>query len=92
MAREHSKKFASALLETPRKRPSTKSAPATERKQLALGDHVVVNDRAPRDYRGRDGFITELGPGKSEYRVEFDDGRQPTTGYLISSWLEAVTS
>ena len=26
--------------------------------------------------------MTELGPGKSEYRVEFEDGRQPTTGYL----------
>jgi hypothetical protein len=70
-----------------------KHSPASERRhQLVLGDHVVVNDRAPRNFRGRDGFITEVDPGKPEYRVEFDDGRQPTTGYLMAPWLEPVTS
>ena len=53
-----------------------------------FGDRVRANDRAPHEYRGRDGTITEIGPGEPEFRVEFDDGRQPTTGYLMSSWLD----
>ena len=53
-----------------------------------IGDGARANDRAPRDYVGRIGMITEFGPGESEFRVEFEDGRQPTTGYLRSGWLE----
>jgi hypothetical protein len=55
---------------------------------FSIGDRVRANDRAPHEYRGRDGTITEIGPGQPEFRVEFDDGRQPTTGYLMSSWLD----
>jgi hypothetical protein len=56
--------------------------------KFQVGDHARANDQAPKDYAGRDGIVTELGPGKSEYRVEFEDGRTPTTGYLMSWWLE----
>jgi hypothetical protein len=48
-------------------------------------DQARANGHAPSDYRDRVGIITEIGSGKSEYRVEFEDGGRPTTGYL-SSW------
>ena len=53
-----------------------------------IGSRVRVNDHAPSEYKSREGFVTELGPGQSEYRVEFDDGLKPTTGYLTAGWLE----
>ena len=55
---------------------------------IDIGSRVRANDQASPDYKGREGFVTELGPGKSEYRVEFDDGRKPTTGYLMAGWLD----
>jgi len=60
----------------------------SEPPKFVVGDRVRANPQAPRDYRRRDGTITEIGPGASEYRIEFDDARQPTTGYLQSSCLE----
>jgi len=57
--------------------------------EFSVGDPVLVNDHAPGDYRRRTGIITEVGPG-TEFRIEFEDGRQPTTGYLISEWLNRV--
>ena len=59
-------------------------------KTFEVGDRCRVNAKGPGDYEGREGRITEVGPGESEYRVEFEDGEQPTTGYLTSSWLERV--
>jgi hypothetical protein len=59
--------------------------------ELSVGDQVIANDHAPGDYRGRGGIITEVGPGTSEFRIEFEDGRRPTTGYLISGWLDRVS-
>jgi len=56
--------------------------------KFQVGDRARANDQAPKDYAGREGIVTELGPGKSEYRVEFEDGRTPTTGYLMSWWLD----
>jgi hypothetical protein len=56
--------------------------------KFSVGDRARPNKHAPSDYLGRDGMVTEIGPGKSEYRVEFEDGRQPTTGYLMSWWLD----
>jgi hypothetical protein len=58
--------------------------------KFQVGDAARANDQAPSDYRDRRGLVTELGPGTSEYRVEFEDGRQPTTGYLVSAWLDRV--
>ena len=58
------------------------------RRKFSVGDSAYVNDQAPADYRERTGIITEVGPGKSEYRIEFEDGQTPTTGYLMSSLLE----
>jgi hypothetical protein len=60
------------------------------RSKFQVGDATRANEQAPRDYRDRRGLVTELGPNTSEYRVEFDDGRQPTTGYLVSAWLDRV--
>jgi hypothetical protein len=68
------------------RKPDENGAPP----RFAVGDRVRANPQAPRDYRTRDGTITELGPGASEFRVEFDDARQPTTGYLLSSCLEKL--
>jgi hypothetical protein len=53
----------------------------------AVGDVVRVSSAAPADYRGRTGIITEIGPGDADYRVEFEDGGRPTTGYLSAVWL-----
>lgn len=68
---------------------STENQSDGRKPKFQLGDRVRANDQAPGDYRERRGLITELGPGMSEYRVEFDDGQQPTTGYLMASWLHA---
>jgi hypothetical protein len=71
-------------------RTDRKSDDKNEPPGLAVGDRVRANPQAPQDYRRRDGTITEIGPGASEFRVEFDDARQPTTGYLTSLWLDKV--
>ena len=57
------------------------------RPRLQVGDLVMANGRAPGNYRGRRGLITEIGDA-TECRVEFDDGLQPTTGYLKAVWLD----
>jgi hypothetical protein len=82
------------LVVTPKKIAALrKNAKLAGRKpKFQVGDAARPNAHAPSDYRGRTGLITELGPGKSEYRVEFEDGRQPTTGYLKSRWLESIPS
>ena len=54
---------------------------------FAVGDVVRVVSAAPPDYKGRTGIVTEIGPGDGEYRVEFEDGERPTTGYLAASSL-----
>lgn len=58
--------------------------------EFSVGDQVFANEHAPADYRRRSGIITEVGPG-AEFRIEFEDGRQPTTGYLITEWLYRVS-
>ena len=56
-------------------------------KPLVVGDVVQVSAAAPIAYKGRTGIVTEIGPGDDEYRVEFEDGERPTTGYLVATWL-----
>jgi hypothetical protein len=65
------------------RRSAEDSAPA-----FRIGDTARANLFAPADFQGRRGFITEVGPGASEYRVEFEDNLTPTTGYLMAWWLE----
>ena len=60
---------------------------ANDTRSYTVGDVVRVSSDAPRDYRGRTGTVTEIGPGDAEYRVEFEDGERPTTGYLPAAWL-----
>jgi hypothetical protein len=74
------------MAKTKVKRPS--SLAAARKPTLAIGDAVRANGKAPADYRGRTGIVTEMGPGDAEYRVEFEDGERPTTGYLTSAWLD----
>jgi hypothetical protein len=59
-----------------------------ERTKFQVGDRVHVNGKAPADYTDRVGTVTELGPGESEYRVEFEDGQMPTTAYLSATCLD----
>jgi hypothetical protein len=54
---------------------------------FTIGDFVETTSDAPPEYRQRVGFITETGPGHDEYRVEFEDGDTPTTGYLNAVYL-----
>jgi len=63
------------------------SADTKEPAEFAIGDRVHTNAQAPREYRRRDGTITEIGPGASEFRVEFEDGHKqpvPSARCLIS--------
>lgn len=60
------------------------------RPKFVVGDAARANSKSPADYLGRSGLVTEIGTGKSEYRAEFEDGRQPTTGHLMSWWLDRV--
>lgn len=72
----------------PKKQQSQQTRKPPRPPGFALGDRVRVRPEAPNDYRQRAGFITEIGPGRSEYRVEFDDGNRPTTGYVKAEWLQ----
>ena len=54
---------------------------------FAIGDVVRVSPAAPIEYKGRTGIVTEIGPGDGEYRVEFEDGERPTTGYLPAACI-----
>jgi hypothetical protein len=67
------------------------SADTKEPAEFAIGDRVRTNALAPREYRRRDGTVTEIGPGASEFRVEFEDGRRPTTAYLLASCLDKAS-
>ncbi len=60
---------------------------ALKTRPYAVGDVVRVSSVAPPDYKGRTGIVTELGPGDGEYRIEFEDGDRPTTGYVLAAWL-----
>jgi hypothetical protein len=59
------------------------------RRKFQIGDHVRANDNAPSDYRAHVGVVTEIGPGKSEYRVEYNDSGH-AYGYLMSWWLDRL--
>jgi hypothetical protein len=54
---------------------------------FAVGDVVRVLSNGPGDFKGRTGIVTEIGPGEAEYRIEFEDGERPTTGYLAAACL-----
>ena len=50
------------------------------------GDRVKGNDKKA-DYRGDLGTVVKYGPGKGEYLVRFDDGREE---YINTEWLEPL--
>lgn len=56
--------------------------------KFAAGDRARANDKAPSDYRGRVGVVVAIGPGKSEFRLSFDDGAE--FAHLMSWWLDRV--
>ena len=56
--------------------------------QLVLGVDAGVD----RNFFNRPGecfvrHLLKLGPGDGEYRIEFEDGERPTTGYLPGAWI-----
>jgi hypothetical protein len=52
------------------------------------GERVRGSDRKA-SFRGRQGTVVKYGPGKGEYLVKFDDGREE---YVNTEWLEAQDS
>jgi hypothetical protein len=60
---------------------------ASQQPKFAIGVRVIANDEAPRHYRGRVGTVAGIGPGKSEYRVNYGDDRTPEHAQLMSWWL-----
>ncbi len=61
------------------------------RTKFQIGERVRANDKAPLDYEGRRGTITEIGPGRTEYGVRFEpDPPKADTGYLMSWWLDPI--
>lgn len=52
-----------------------------------LGDRTIGKESGPGRFRGKQGTVVELGPGKSEYGVKFDDG---PTEHVNSWWIERL--
>jgi hypothetical protein len=50
------------------------------------GQRVIGNDKKAA-YRQREGTVVKYGPGKGEYLVRFDDGREE---YINTEWLEPL--
>ncbi len=63
---------------------------AGRKPKFAIGDRARANENAPGDYEDRIGIITEVGPGRAQYGIRFADGREPSTGHLMSWWLDRV--
>jgi hypothetical protein len=71
-------------------RRRTRRSVPSETMVFRVGDVARANDSAPSDFIGRRGIVTEIGPGDAEYRVEFEDGRQPTTAIFHQHfWIES---
>ena len=58
------------------------------RMKFVVGDSAIVNARGRRGLRGRKGIVTQVGPTKGEYGVEFADGRVPSLVYLEAVRLD----
>lgn len=56
--------------------------------KFQVGEHVIVNDGAPGDYREQAGIVVERGPGKAEYGVHFPADHRADIHYLRTSWLD----
>ena len=50
------------------------------------GERVIGNDKKAA-YRERRGTVVKYGPGKGEYLVRFDEGREE---YVNAEWLESI--
>ncbi len=58
--------------------------------KFQVGDRVRANEKAPGDYEGRDGVVTDRAP-ESQYRVEFAPlAGNASFGYLYSWQLDRV--
>jgi hypothetical protein len=60
------------------------------RLKCAVGDTVVLNERARRDLRGRIGIVIQVGPVKGEYGVELSDGHRPSLVYIEAINFDVV--
>ncbi len=73
----------------PRKTTAAQTKLGRQPAAFQVGDRVRAHGHGlPLDYAGREGTVTEVDAGPSGYRVEFEDGRRPTTGYLKGEWLD----
>ena len=50
------------------------------------GQRVIGNDKKAA-FRQREGTVVSYGPGRGEYLVRFDDGREE---YVNTQWLERL--
>jgi hypothetical protein len=60
---------------------------ASDEPKFAIGVRVVANDHAPMSYRGRVGSVSGIGPGKSEYRINYGNDHSPEHAQVMSWWL-----
>ncbi len=58
------------------------------KRKFYIGEKVVGNDKRA-SFRDRRGIVLRYGPGKAEYLVRFDDGREE---YVNSWWLDREKS
>lgn len=56
------------------------------RPKFEVGARVRANEKAPGDYKGREGVVAERGPHEAEYGIRFE-GKE-LIEYLNSSWLD----
>lgn len=54
--------------------------------KFEVGDRAIGREKAPASFRGRAGKITEIGPGRAEYGVRFDDTK--VVEYVMSWWID----
>jgi hypothetical protein len=72
-----------------RKTTAAKTKLGRQPAAFQLGDRVRAHGHAlPFDNAGRGGTVTKVEAGPSGHRVEFEDGRCPTSGYLKGEWLD----
>ncbi len=58
------------------------------RQKFNIGDRVKANEKAPGDYKGAEGTVVELGPGRAEYGVAIESDKRAAVHHLNSWWLD----
>ncbi len=53
--------------------------------KFIIGDRIIGREEGRASFRGRTGKVIEANPARSEYKVQFDDGRDE---WVNSPWIE----